>query len=149
MLRIKKPQDFGAGLLFILFGIAGLWFGRNYAVGTAARMGPGYFPLMLSWLLIAFGGFVAARSFVIEGPKIDPVRWRSALPILAAIAVFALLIQRIGLAVAVFTVICIAAYATRESRRREVILLALFMAVFCIGVFIYALHQPLPLWSED
>jgi len=149
MLRVKKPQDLGAGLLFILFGVAGLWFGRDYAVGAAARMGPGYFPTLLSWLLIVFGGFIAARAFAIEGGRIDPIRWRSALPILAAIAVFAILIQRLGLAAAVFTVIAVSAFATRESRWREVVLLALFMAVACVGVFIYGLNQPLPLWSED
>src|SRR5262245_30802155 len=124
MLRVKKPQDLAAGILFIVFGIAGLWFGRNYAVGTAALRGPGYFPMMLSWLLIAFGGFIGARSFIIEGTKIGTFQWRSILAILAAIAVFALLIQRIGLAVGAFTVIGVAACATRQSRWREVILLA-------------------------
>jgi hypothetical protein len=149
MLRVKKPQDLAAGILFILFGIAGLWFGRNYAVGTAARMGPGYFPMMLSWLLIAFGGFIAARSCVIEGRRIDVIRWRSVFAIMAAIAAFALMIQRFGLALATVVVIGIAAAAICQSRWREVIPLALAMAAFCVGVFIYGLHQPLPLWGPD
>jgi hypothetical protein len=149
MLRLKKPQDLGAGLLFIAFGLIGLYFGRNFAVGTAARMGPGYFPMMLSWLLIAIGAFVAARAFATEGPNIAGIRWRSLLSVLAAVGIFAVLIQRWGVAAAIVAVIGLAALATRETRWREVVPLALFMAAFCVAVFIYGLHQPLPLWGED
>ena len=48
MLRVKSPQDLGAGLVFMLIGVAGLYFGSDLAFGTAARMGPGYFPTLLS-----------------------------------------------------------------------------------------------------
>ena len=148
MLRVRKPQDLGAGLLFIAFGAAGLWFGRDYAIGTAARMGPGYFPALLSWLLVIIGIYVAARAFVIEGPPIAAVRWRSALAVLAAVAVFGLLIQRAGTAIALVAVVCVAAFATRETRWKEVVPLALFVSAFCVVVFILALRQPLPLWGE-
>ena len=148
MLRVKKPEDLGAGILFILFGIAGLWFGKDYTVGTAARMGPGYFPMLLSWLLIGFGIFIAARAFVIEGPRIEPFRWRSILLVFAAIASFAFTIQRFGLAVAAFLVVAIAAPAVRQTRWPAIVLLAVFVAAFCVGVFIFGLKQPLPLWRE-
>jgi hypothetical protein len=148
MLRVKKPEDLGAGILFVLFGLAGLWFGKDYTVGTAARMGPGYFPMLLSWLLIGFGGFIAARAFVIEGPKIEPFRWRSILLVFAAIASYALTIQRFGLAVAAFLVVAIAAPAARQTRWPAIVLLGVFMAAFCVGVFIFGLNQPLPLWRE-
>ena len=58
MLSVKDPKDFWSGALFIAFGCAGLWFGRDYAIGTAARMGPGYFPLMMSLALVGLGGFL-------------------------------------------------------------------------------------------
>lgn len=45
-LKTKNPKDFWSGILFVTFGCAGLWFGRDYVVGTARRMGPGYFPLL-------------------------------------------------------------------------------------------------------
>jgi hypothetical protein len=148
MLRVRKPPDLGAGLLFIAFGAAGLWFGREYDMGTAAHMGPGYFPAMLSWLLIIIGAFIAARSFVIEGPPIAAVRWRSLIAILGSIALFGLLIQRAGAAIGIVVVIGAAALATRESRWKEVVPLAVFMAVACVLVFIVGLKQPLPLWGE-
>ena len=78
MLRVKSPRDLGAAAMFILIGIAGLWFGRDYTVGTAARMGAGYMPTMLSWLLIGFGFFVGLRALRMRGPKIESVNWRSA-----------------------------------------------------------------------
>jgi hypothetical protein len=148
MLRVKKPRDLGAGILFIAFGLVGFWFGRDYAIGTAARMGPGYFPAMLSGLLVVLGGYIAARSFVLEGPAIAAVRWRSILAVLSGVALFALTIQRLGAAIAVVAIVCVAALGTRESRWKEVIPLAIFVSAFCVLVFIVALKQPLPLWGE-
>jgi hypothetical protein len=148
MLRVKKPRDLGAGLLFVAFGIVGLWFGRDYAMGTAARMGPGYFPTMLSWLLIGLGGLIGGRALVLEGPPIAAVRWRAILAVVAGVALFALTIQRLGAAIAIALVVCVAALGTRESRWKEVIPLAIFVSAFCVLVFIVALKQPLPLWGE-
>ena len=51
MSRVKNPQDFWAGLLFLAVGCLALWFGRGYAFGTATKMGPGYLPTVLSWVL--------------------------------------------------------------------------------------------------
>ena len=44
MLRVKSPQDLGAGVMFTLIGVAGYYFGRDLAFGSAARMGPGLLP---------------------------------------------------------------------------------------------------------
>ena len=55
MLRVKSPQDFGAAVVFLAIGVAGLYFGSDLAFGTSARMGPGYFPVLLSGLIIVIG----------------------------------------------------------------------------------------------
>ena len=149
MLRVKKPQDLGAGILFVLFGIAGLWFGRDFTVGTAARMGPGYFPMLLSGLLILFGIIIGARSLVLVGAPIATFRWRSGLLVLIAIVMFGLSIQRLGLAVAAVAVTIAASLADRRNKPWEMAALGVLMAVFCVGVFIYGLNQPLPLWADD
>jgi hypothetical protein len=146
MLRVRKPRDFGAGAVFVAFGVVGLWFGRDYDLGTAAGMGPGYFPMLLSWLLIGMGLLVAGRSFAIEGPAIERVQWRSIAAVLASVGVFGLLIERWGAAIAIAAVVVVAALGTRESRWKEVVPLAVLVAVFCVAVFIYGLKQPLPLW---
>ena len=73
MLRVKSAQDLGAGLVFMLIGLAGFCFGTDLAFGTAARMGPGYFPVLLSGLIIAIGLVLGLRGVTVEGPPIEPV----------------------------------------------------------------------------
>ena len=98
MFRIKSPQDLGASVMLLLFGVAGLWFGREYSAGTSSHMGSGYMPRALSWGLIVFGIIVGLRSVRLRGPAIEPIVWRANVLILGAIICFALLIRSAGLA---------------------------------------------------
>ena len=143
MIRVKKPQDVGAAILFILMGTVGLWVGQDYTFGTSARMGPGYFPVMLSWLLLAFGAIIGAAAFAFEGPRIERPNWRGILLVLAAILLFGLLIERAGLAATALGVPLLAAFATPEVRWKEAVALAVALAVACVVVFVYALRQPM------
>ena len=104
MIRVKNPQDFWAGLLFLAVGCLALWFGRTYAFGTATRMGPGYMPTVLSWGLVLIGAFLSLRAFALEGPPIERSLFRPQVFILLAIIVFGLLIERVGLAPAIVVV---------------------------------------------
>lgn len=147
MLRLKNPQDFGAGVLFLFIGLGGLWFGRELEAGSASNMGPGYFPLLVSVGLLVFGIVFAARGVVLEGPPIEASRLRPTLLILAAISSFGFLIEPAGLAAATAAVVIVSAYANREADWRETVALALFMAVFCVAVFIYALKQSMTVFG--
>ncbi len=148
MFRIKSPQDFGAAIMLLFFGAAGLWFGRGYAVGTASQMGPGYMPMVLSWALILFGIIVGLRAVALRGQAIEPIRLRSNILILAGILGFAFLIQSAGLAAAVFVVTVLSALASTESKWKETIALGLFLSIFCVLVFIYALRQSMPVFGS-
>ena len=141
MLRIKSPQDLGAAVLFILIGVAGLWFGRDYEVGTTSSMGPGYLPMVLSFGLIIFGIIVGLLAITLPGPPMEPVAWRAVILTLVAIVAFAFLIQMAGLAPAVFVITVASALASSESNWKEVIALGVCLAIFCVLVFIYGLHQ--------
>jgi F0F1-type ATP synthase membrane subunit c/vacuolar-type H+-ATPase subunit K len=149
MFHIKSPQDLGAAVLLLALGVAGLWFGREYEVGTASRMGPGYMPMALSWGLIVFGVIVGFRSFRLRGPAIEPIVWRTNVLILGAIICFALLIRSAGLAVATSVVTVLSALASRESRWKETIVLGVFLAILCVLVFIYALRQSIPVFGSS
>jgi hypothetical protein len=138
--------------MLLLFGIAGLWFGREYAVGTASRMGPGYMPMLLSWGIVIFGLVIGLRSVRIgatgaRGPAIEPIVWRTNLLILAAIVSFAFLIRFAGLAAAAFAVTLLSALASRESRWKETVVLAVFLSGLCVVIFIYALRQSMPVFG--
>ncbi|MBV5331034.1 tripartite tricarboxylate transporter TctB family protein, partial [bacterium] len=60
---IGNPKDFFAGLLFMAFGLAALVLSGDYTIGTAARMGAGYFPRVLGILLLGMGALLALRGF--------------------------------------------------------------------------------------
>jgi hypothetical protein len=146
MLRVKSPQDLGAGLVFVLIGVAGLVFGQDLAFGSAARMGPGYFPTLLSWLIIAIGLVLAIKSLATEGPAIEPLQFRPLLAILVAILGFGALIDRVGLAFSAAALTLVAACARRKVNLTETLLLAVGLALFTVLIFAYALKQPLPAW---
>jgi hypothetical protein len=57
-------KDFWAGLMFIAFGVAFMWVSQNYAMGTAVRMGPAYFPTVLGGMLVVLGAAVLFRAFI-------------------------------------------------------------------------------------
>jgi hypothetical protein len=146
MLQVKSPQDLAAGIVFILMGGAGIVFGMDLRFGTAARMGPGYFPMLLSGLIIGIGLIVAARGLTIEGPPIEKMPVRPIFFILGAILASGFLLNSVGLALTAVTVTLIAAYARRDVNLKETILLGVGMAIFSVAVFVYALQQPLPAW---
>ena len=146
MIRVKSPQDLGAGLIFLLIGAGGIVFGQDLAVGSAARMGPGYFPMLLSGLIIAIGLFLAIRAVVIEGPPIEAIQLRPLFFIIAAILLFGALIDRIGLALSAAALTIGTAYARRNVNLTETVLLAAGLGVGTVLIFVYALTQPLPAW---
>ncbi len=146
MLRVKSPQDFGAGIVFVLIGLAGIYFGKDLAFGSAARMGPGYFPTYISYLIVALGLVVGAKGLTIDGPPIEMPQLRPILFVNAAILVFGLLIEQIGLALTTVALTIVAAYARREVNLKENVLLGVGLAIFCVAAFVYGLNQPLPPW---
>ncbi len=145
-LRIKSPQDLGAAIVFIAIGIAGLVFGQDLAFGTAAKMGPGYFPTILSGLIIAIGAGLLVNSLAVEGPPIERVQLRPLLFIVIAIVSFGYLIQWLGLAITAVIMTVIAAYARREVKLSENLWLGAGLALFAVLVFVYGLSQPLQIW---
>jgi putative tricarboxylic transport membrane protein len=146
MFRIKSPQDVGAAVVFMAIGLAGVYFGSDLALGTAARMGPGYFPLILSWIIFAIGVVVGFKSLTIEGPSIEPVQLRPIVVIIVAIIAFGYLIEKLGLAITAALLTVLAGYARRDVNLWETLLLAAGLALFCVGLFVYALSQPFPPW---
>jgi hypothetical protein len=146
MFRVKSPQDFGAAVLFLTIGIAGIYFGQDLTFGTAARMGPGYFPTLLSCIIVAIGAIVGLKSLAIEGPPIEPIKLRPIVFILVAVLAFGFLIEQIGLAITTTALAIFAAYARGNVNLKETVLLAVGLAVFAVAVFAYALGQPLPIW---
>jgi len=145
-MRIKSPQDFGAAILLAIIGAGGLWYGRDLDVGRFADMGPGYLPMVLSWSLIGFAAIILVRALATAGPPVEKVVLRAVVLVLAAIVLFAVLIDTAGFAPTVLAVTFVAALGSREVRLKEAAALGVVLAVFSVLVFVYALRQPLPVW---
>jgi hypothetical protein len=146
MLRVRDSKDFWSGILFVAFGCAGLWFGAEYRIGSAAQMGPGYFPLMMSLALVGIGGLIAGRAVIFPGEQIERIAIRPQVLILAAIIVFGLLIERVGLAISVAAVAVVSGLAAQGMRRLELAVLAIALAAGCVLLFVVVLGQPIPIW---
>jgi len=146
MLRVRSPQDFGSAIVIVSIGAAGVYFGADLAMGTAGRMGPGYFPRLLSWLIIGVGLIVGLKSLAIDGPPIQPPQFRPLLFCSAAIIIFGYLMSYVGLFLTAIVLVLIAAYARRDVNVRETLIFGAAISLGSIVVFVYALGQPLPAW---
>jgi hypothetical protein len=146
--KIKSPSDFWCGLIFLAIGVAFMLLAREYRMGTAARIGPGYFPTLLGGVLAALGLSITLPSFLVAGEPLPRVSWRPLLMILISILVFGLLLEPAGLAVAVAAMVVVSGIADRELRLRESLALALFLVAFSIGIFVTLLGLPLNLWPS-
>jgi hypothetical protein len=146
MAWIRHPKDFFAGLLFIAFGIAAIVIGGNYALGTAARMGPGYFPRILGILLIALGLALALRALRLSGPPVPAFKWRPLLVVLISVAAFGLIVNYAGVVVSTIFLIVAASAASHEFRWRESLIAGAALAALAVGVFVIGLKLQLPIW---
>lgn len=150
-MKPKGSQDFFAGLLFIVLGIAFAWGATAYSFGDAAAPGPGYFPFGLGVLLALLGGMVLFKSLSIEsegGQPVGPIAWRPLLAIVLAVLGFGLGLHRLGLVITVALVGFGVSFAGREVRAWEAALLGLGLALFSWLVFVLGLSLNLPVWPS-
>lgn len=143
---IRGPRDFWAGLLFIAIGAGTLLIALNYSMGTAARMGPGYFPRALGGLLMLLGGVSVLRSLRMSGAPIGGWRTRPLVIVLVSVVIFGLMVQYVGLALSTIVLVFASSAASHEFRPAEAAVSGVLMAMLCVGVFVYALSIQLPIW---
>ena len=145
-MRVRAPKDFWSGLMFIGFAGVALVAARDYSLGSAVRMGPGYFPLLLGLVLAFIGGLLVVRSVAIDGAPVDRLQVRPLASIVIGVMLFGALLEWLGLVVVLVAAVVVSALASRQSRPVEVAALATALAVFSVAVFVYGLRLPLPLW---
>jgi len=149
-----SQKDFASGLMFIIVGTAFGVGATNFDIGSAARMGPGYFPLLLGILLAILGVIVTLQSFGkhVGDHSIGAIAWRPLIFILGANLAFGALlvgipswgIPHFGLIVAIYGLVLIAGYARPGHKIKESIVLATVLAVGSYGAFVYALNLQFP-----
>jgi hypothetical protein len=143
---IRHPKDFYAGLIFIAFGVAAIVIGSNYPLGTAARMGPGYFPRILGMLMIALGAALSLRGLRLQGSRVPTWKWRPTLIVLGSVVLFGLIVTRLGLVLSTIVLIVLSSAASHEFRPKESVVSAVLLAALAVGVFVIGLKLQLPIW---
>ena len=146
-MKVKSPKDFWAGLMFIAFGLfAMFWALKSYQMGSAVRMGPGYFPTVLGGLLAVLGAIILADSFVIQGPKVPSFYFRPLLLITTGCVLYGYLMKPLGLVLASAILVFVSALGGHEFKWKEVSILSVVLIIFSVLVFVKGLTLPFPLW---
>lgn len=156
-MKIQSQKDFFAGLMFMGVGVAFAWGASGYTIGNGARMGPGYFPLVLGILLAVLGSVITFKSLVVEtqdGDKIGKLAWKPLVFIILANLVFGASIgglpiiglPPLGLMVGIYLLTFIASNAGDEFKFKEVIVLATILALLSYLAFIVLLKLQFPVW---
>lgn len=141
---IRAPQNFVAGLCLMMGGAFALWATSNLPQGTLRAMGPAMLPRWLAIAVLICGIALTVASFLQDGTALDRWALRGPLFVGAGAVAFALTIRLFGLAVAGPLAIVISGFASSETRFKEILIFAVVMTAFCIGLFRYALNQPMP-----
>lgn len=145
-MQIKAPKDFWAGLMFVGFGAGFVYVAQDYAMGTAVRMGPAYFPTILGSLLALIGLVLVFRGFTVGGTPVPRFYFQPNLVIVVAISLFAVLLRPFGLVAATLALVIVSSFAGLGFSIKRVVPLAIGLAAFSALVFHYGLGLSLRLW---
>jgi len=147
--QVKSPRDFWAGVMFVAFGAFFVaWSFAHYKMGTAVRMGPGYFPAVLGGLLAALGAAVLVKSLALHGAKVAALHFRPLILVCLSVVAYGYLIKPGGLAVATAAAVFIGAFAGHEFKWKEVSVVAVVLVAFSYLVFVKGLTLPFPMCPE-
>lgn len=141
----KNIKDFWSGLLYLAVGASAVIIAQDYPMGTAVRMGPGYFPTVLGYILALIGVVALVRSFIQTGSPLNGLAVQKSVLIAASVISFALLAEGAGLAVAVVAVVMVSSMGSRYFDWKKSLIVSLGAAAFCALVFVKGLGVPLPI----
>jgi hypothetical protein len=145
-MKIRNPQDFWAGLMFLIIGLGVTWGSKNYDYGTAAKMGPGYFPAMLGGILAVLGAIIVVRSLFVNGEPVGRFHWKPLLMVMLSLALFGVVLQTLGLVIAIFILIIVSSLGGHEFKWKGVLLNAFFLTIGSVAIFNYGLGLQFPVW---
>ena len=146
-IALRHNRGFFSGLMFIGIGALGIYMAQNYPMGSALRMGPGYFPIVLSSVLILFGIVMLVQGVL--KPELMDSNWslRALFILPGATVLFGELMEHAGFLPALIALIIVSALAGSEFRLKEVLLLAVGLTFGCWALFIWGLGLPYPLFA--
>jgi hypothetical protein len=148
-MKLDSKRDAISGLFFIIVGAGFLYASSHYQLGTASRMGPGYFPSLLSIVMIAIGCAITISGWRNASDSADdtlPLNLRGGAIIIGSVVLFAIILPRGGLLAAIFVLVVTSSVAAGRGFHWQTIVLAAALTVFSAVVFVKLLGLPVPLW---
>jgi Tripartite tricarboxylate transporter TctB family len=148
--KLKNPKDFWSGVMFTAMGLAFAIIVKSfeYPMGTSSRMGPGYFPFVLGSMMAVLGLIIIAQALASSGERISKFAWRPLIWVLAGFVIFGLTAKIVGLVIAIVLLVMISSFGGHEFKWKEAIISSIILAASSVGVFVYALKLPFPIWPE-
>jgi hypothetical protein len=141
----RNAKDFWTGFIYLFVGSGALIISRDYDMGTAVKMGPAYFPTLLSVLLMVIGIISVLRSFFKSGSPIGAVAWKGLVLIVASTLLFGVIVRGAGLLLALPLLVIVSASASARFSWKTSLAEAAGITVFCIVIFLKGLGVPLPI----
>jgi hypothetical protein len=144
-LELHNNKDFWAGIMLISIGAAAMFIARGYRFGSALRMGPGFFPMVLSGILVLFGMAIMVTGLVSKEKIKESLSVRALILLPLALILFGILMNFAGFIPAVVMLVFVSAGAGKEFKITEVLLLTVALTVLAVALFIWGLSLPYPL----
>ena len=147
-MQLRNRQDFWSGVMFIAIGLGFAWQATNYSMGTAARMGPGYFPFWLGLVLAVIGAivFIGSLSSKATETTIDRFDFRIVFLVVGSVILYGFILRPLGVYLSVFILVVVSSFASHEFSWKIAVANALFLVAFSYLAFIRGLGLIFPLW---
>jgi hypothetical protein len=143
--ELRNNKQFLSGLMFLGIGAASIYIAQDYPMGTALRMGPGYFPIVLGGIIVLFGVYELVKGLL--KPEAVQGNWslRALIVLPLAAVVFGVLMEHGGFIPAMIALMMLSALSSNEFKFWEQLALAIGLTIASVGLFIYGLGLPYPL----
>ncbi|MGE8605138.1 tripartite tricarboxylate transporter TctB family protein, partial [Bordetella trematum] len=148
--QLRNRQDFWSGVMFIALGLGFAWQATSYQMGTAARMGPGYFPFWLGLVLALLGAVVLLGSLSKKAQEthVDRFDWRIVFLVIGSVVFYAVVLNYLGVYISVFLLVVLSSLASHEFSIKVAVANGIFLVVFSYLAFIKGLGLIFPLWPS-
>ncbi len=147
MLTIRNPKDFYTGLLLLAISAIFAYGLLELPIGTAYRMGPGYFPLVLTGLLTIFSLFILVNGFRTDGEAVGEIPWRGLIIITLAVVLYGATLKGLGLVPALALTVLISTFAGDEWDAKVALSVTVVLVAGSVAVFVKGLGLPLSLFG--
>lgn len=149
-MRIQNQQNFWSGVMFVAIGLFFAFFARDYQMGTAAKMGPGYFPFWLGVIMSLLGAIIAvsALSSKAEENKVGRLSFRPLFIIIGSVILYGILLRPLGVYLSSLILVILGSTASHEFKWKTAIINAICLTVAVHFIFIVGLGLIFPLWPS-